>query len=604
MAFAVLNIESNDVDIIRYGEYIIDTISSDKFLKYFNQNMNVKLFAMDEFKCIAININDNIASINDGASDEDVEMVSDSGSNASPQSFVIFIVGGILGGIICTVLCGYVIHKYTNSGFIGKSKQDLEENERQKKKNLDDNASFDSNPSEQSNSDDEKSNDSLALTINTNHKKQRSIHWGFTNEDDKYGEIKKDKTVPLRRSKTAPKTMNSSLSNNCSYHHRSNTTNNNELSSLKKSIKQTSIPEQDISNPLQHDDISTVEMNDPYDILSDDGDTCISDILAISETFSPVGGHSNFNTNAAMTANPPVIGIGAHHRRARTLQMESSPLKRFNHKYISYHSSYHPENEVNETKRFRSTNSNSSMETEDLFCNDAGINGISTNNLLPPKSHEGPIGSITVKYEHNYSSPKRPIEKMGDDMDDFDDIKQDDGDCDESVVGSINQSSSSRPNGSLFESDDDTQHSQHSASCPPSPDDIDYNDNDMSSSDPSLLDDKDHFIKQDVNYKINIVPKLSGCSESELPLLPLSPLPLLPLSPQQSEKDSVASLPSIPKSPMIIYPLHQNNNDNDDNLSTMTITKITECGSNDYQTTKDGQSVISISPAIPQNYWD
>merc|ERR1712154_192739 len=67
VSFATLSV------LMEYEQYIVDVISSDQFLKYFNQNMNVKLLSMDNFQCIAMDINDNIVVV-DGLYNRDVTM--------------------------------------------------------------------------------------------------------------------------------------------------------------------------------------------------------------------------------------------------------------------------------------------------------------------------------------------------------------------------------------------------------------------------------------------------------------------------------------------------------------------------------------------------
>eukprot|EP01084_Bolivina_argentea_P275459 469787_1 len=178
IAYAILHISTDNIEL--YEQYLIDIISSDKFLKYFNQNMNIKLFSMNEFQCIAMDINDNIILI-DSSSDTTVEIININ-SKHGHSMISLYVIIGIISGIMFTISIGYAMYKHNMCNYDLLIKLKHKNSNKHKPQIIRTNDDInDENDNKNDNSCILKPEQSKTKTIN-----KSPIHWGFTN--DKYGE--------------------------------------------------------------------------------------------------------------------------------------------------------------------------------------------------------------------------------------------------------------------------------------------------------------------------------------------------------------------------------------------------------------------------------
>jgi len=193
MASGRITIECNaDIDCT---EYVRTTIASERFLASFDAEMNLKLFAIEEFTTIALSIDEQnvLVSVN-----EDDLLSEQMNESRQSQLMMIVIAIAMFSFIVCSFLCGYYIHvhfsakkmarisKCSGSGSGGgdsdlvvvrKHPWNLQRLRSPKMSVLSKSSETSHAISDQSPFD---NNDMRAHS--------RSIHWGFTNEHEKYGE--------------------------------------------------------------------------------------------------------------------------------------------------------------------------------------------------------------------------------------------------------------------------------------------------------------------------------------------------------------------------------------------------------------------------------
>jgi len=776
IATAILEISTNyDIDITANTQYVIDTIESDIFSEYFQQNMNIQL--SNEFKCADIDVEDYIISMNDESSnDESVHPIDHDDTKLTKRYLYSFIITGIVMVVICSIGLAYILHRWTNSR-VAKIEHRMRAKGmfKRSRNNVDDGPDNIGTKHRRLSSVCSKSKSSLVgpngLTLRNRNsiddelcsieeetkQRKRSFHWGFTDGGDekygeKYGEIK-DKSpspfVQLKDDKSGSSRHRKRSNGSYSRRHINNSP--NPRLDLKRRMTENSIPEE-----IDEEQVA---------------------LHALNEITPVQTGTSVHQTPISMMSNnisEPESRL-SYQTHGGTVTMKSSPVQyqyqyanqNHNHNLNAYHSPYnqhhsqihhqnihppaynHDGDMANHIGHHpKSTRSVSSIEIEDLFThplhnnhegtsiemelghtssmtsaisyeNDATITKIGSNNSKHTRSNNNhmnsghsmasiPSATFIIKpkaHSKHYERSKSSIEKMDDDLDDWDprtatelpdsedssettdsDTDSDDNDIEpcvknsnsdfglgslSSVVGGINQSSSPQLLADCNVSPSDT----------PSPNDIDNeNSSDtishhLTCSDESLLDhygleqrdiiepehehEHEHKMSIDSGNHLN-VNGVSGeirIDELKHDVFSTETGPDLPLSPSTNGTESISNHQNIPihiaetgkvqqtqqtqhEQTIIdvedvlnkdldlensMDAIKQNNGispkSNDVTIGTVGIPSFAaqqSCDSHDTHTTdttgssatsqpktrEHHRNILSISQAIPPNYWD
>ena len=572
LAITNIDIISYNTNMTQYKQYVINIFSSDTFLILFNEIMNDQLFSFHKFAGIFIQIDqDSISNINDDSSNENVVISSiDINSNHNKNDYdritttliAVFVVIGILGGIMCSILCGY---GYGNSKWLAKMEKDIQEKEKKKKRRsvseseakniMDDNLRRSrkhrrlSSIASKSSITTQASDDLCSIEEEPRRSRTRSLHWGFTDENEKYGEIKDKSPSPF-------------IQLNLSHHKKSYTSSHIRYSNPNLPIG--SIPE---------------ETSDTEQIMLQNDNS----YRPQSSTFS------EYNNNCSIHSNQGRESI------------QVTP----NNGY-----SYHKHNR-DQTVHVKAMQSISSIEIEDLFSNPCEAlqaeegkslemgDTTSTSNynqdniLLEPQYSNKSVDTFIYKSKQEQSKSsmtKSSITKMGDDLDDFDfraaaqtetEIDEDDASSDtissiqnndepkksssdfglgslSSIVGSINQSSSPQL------CSQSPKNIRLSPSATPLPNDF-CNEHSSDTISGHLHSDADSMLDHDRHYQIR--PQ-GGEEEKDRNYLEIEVKhnhhdnmhssetgPDLPLSPSR-QTESIEPIPVI---------VNNNNNNNDNN---------------------------------------